>query len=579
MKHSIFAGKSLRTKIFTVITVVAVLVILGLNLLLTNLGLNKTVFLDLTPEELYTLSDKMVEQCQKISDVIPEDKKIKITFCADPDTLMDSTILRSTYIMAIKLSNKFDNIDVETVNVALNPTAVAKYKTTSLTKITPSDIIISYGDKYRIVGSQTFWTADENDALWSYNGEYRMASLMLSLTYLTRPVAYFVTGHGETYYDPDNPESEGSIESAYLADLLTERGLEIDTLDLSSVEAIPDDCALLIINNPTRDFEYDSDKLDQFAYVTDTEKIDKYLTAGNGSIMVSLSYDMRDYEGYEAAKNAGQLDSFKPMKVLKSFLREWGFVFSDTQVKDQGNSLDAAGEKIIGIYSTDENSYGNAIYGNYASSSSAPRVIFSNAGYIECAYAGGLSNSISEPGTRDVNRYYDSFLTSSSSSVGYAYDSVKDNYSLTDTDPSAKALAAVVARQQLDSHDDVVTYSYIFCVNSKDFFSNELLGNPSYANYDIASALVSNIVRTDAYASSELGGTSLNSPSFGGKILVSTALSETDYKIYSSDAMSVIGEKSGISGTAITLFSILIYAVPVALAAVGIIVCLKRKHL
>jgi hypothetical protein len=39
---------------------------------------------------------------------------------------------------------------------------------------------------------------------------------------------------------------------ASFADLLTERGLNIKTLELSAVDKIPDDCAVLIINNPQR---------------------------------------------------------------------------------------------------------------------------------------------------------------------------------------------------------------------------------------------------------------------------------------------------------------------------------------
>ena len=57
MKNSIFKGKSARTRIFAAISVFAVLLIFGLNLLLTAVGLKNTVYLDLTPEGLYSLTD------------------------------------------------------------------------------------------------------------------------------------------------------------------------------------------------------------------------------------------------------------------------------------------------------------------------------------------------------------------------------------------------------------------------------------------------------------------------------------------------------------------------------------------
>ena len=578
MKNSIFKGKSARTRLFAAISVLAVLLIFGLNLLLTAVGLKSTAYLDLTPEGLYSLTDRMLEECDFINE-LPEDKEIKITFCADPDTLTSSTVMRATYFMALNLQKEYDNVTVETVNAALNPTALARYKTTSLSTISASDVIISFGDRYRIASANSFWGLDSSGALWSYNGEYRLASILLSLTSRTQPVAYFITGHGESYYDVDDPESEMSVKNAYFADLLSERGLYIKTLDLSAddVTKIPDDAALLIINNPTRDFTFDDTQIDSLKYVSELEMIDNYLVKGNGSLMVSLNYDLRDYEGYEDAVANGTLDSFNPLKSLKIFLAEWGFSFSDTQVKDKGNSYDSEGENIIGVYSTDTDSYGNAIYGNYASSASAPKMVVTNTGYVECSF--GLSTSIQEQGSSETKRQYDSFISTSASAVGYAYNESKDDYSYTATDPGAKALAAVVARQRLDPVETVYTYSYVFCANSKDFFSNDLLGNPAYANYDVISAVVENMVRTDVYASSDLGGSSMNSKSFGGKQLVSSTIYDYENKVYSPDATEVVKINKGITPLAITVFSIFIYAVPTVIAIVGISVGIKRKFL
>ena len=580
MKNSIFKGKSARTRLFAAISVLAVLLIFGLNLLLTAVGLKNTVYLDLTPEGLYSLTDRMIEECSFI-DELPEEKEIKITFCTDPDNLVGSTVMRATYFMALNLQKEFDNVKVETVNAALNPTALAKYKTTSLSTISASDVIISFGNRYRIASANSFWGFDSEGDLWSYNGEYRLASILLSLTSRTQPVAYFITGHGESYYDVDNPESDMSVKNAYFADLLSERGLYIKTLDLSAeeVKKVPDDAALLIINNPTRDFTYDESQLGSLSYVSELEMIDNYLVKGNGSLMVSLNYDLRDYEGYADAVANDALDSFNPLKNLKIFLAEWGFSFSNTQVKDKGSSYDAQGENIIGVYSTEEDSYGNAIYGNYASSVSAPKMVVTNSGYIECSF--GLGTSIQEQGSSgiDIKREYDSFISTSASAVGYAYNESKDDYSYTATDPGTKALAAVVARQRLHPVDTTYTYSYVFCANSADFFSNELLGNPAYANYDIISAVVENMVRSDIYASNDLGGSSMNSKNFGGKQLTSTTMYDYENKVYSPDATEVVKINKGITPMAKTVFSIFIYAVPVAIAIFGIAIGIKRRFL
>ena len=191
MKKSIFKGKSTRTKIYSAITIVGIVLLLGLNFVLTYVGGQKLFMADLTREGFYTLSDKMLEVCHDILD--PEEgeeaKQIKITFCTDPDYLVGSDAMRATYFMALSLQNEFDNVTVKAVNVVNDPTAVAMYRTTSRDSISSSDVIFSYGAKYTIADATGFWTSNN----FSYNGEYRVASILASLTAINSPVAYFVS--------------------------------------------------------------------------------------------------------------------------------------------------------------------------------------------------------------------------------------------------------------------------------------------------------------------------------------------------------------------------------------------------
>ena len=50
MKQSIFKGKSTRTKIYSVITIVGIVLLLALNLLLTYIGGRRLFMTDLTSE-------------------------------------------------------------------------------------------------------------------------------------------------------------------------------------------------------------------------------------------------------------------------------------------------------------------------------------------------------------------------------------------------------------------------------------------------------------------------------------------------------------------------------------------------
>lgn len=576
MKTNPFAGKSSRTKIFTVITVVAIILLLGLNLLVTSLSIYGTAYIDMTPEGLYTVRPVMEEFCKQIfymDDGSLRDPGIKITFCDDPDHIIQNDYTRVVYYMALSLSKKFENLTVETVNVNINPTAVAEYKTTSLTEISPSDVIISYGSRYRIVGADEFWVIG-SEKVYSFDGEYKLASILLSLTLVDRPVAYFVTNHGEDYFDPNNPENPGNLETSSLAALLEERGLEIKALDLEAEREkdlaagespkIPEDCVLLIINNPKTDFKTDKSQYGTFSYVSEMEMVDRFMTDGRGAVMVAKDY-----------RTEGTLP------VFEDFLKEWGIVCSGTLVKDEESFLESDGEEhtlLVTDYNKNEASYGYAIYGEYASLSSAPRVVIGDTGHISCAYGENVSNP--EAGTADITRIFAPFLFSSPASVDYGKNAENGKYVDRNTE-GVKNLAVVASRQVLNNETGEYTHSYLFCAASADFFADEYLANASYANYDVVSGVVQSMARLNTYAPIELGGVSNNDDYFLGKKLVEMKISESDTHEYEwNGEMYVISDTTyGLTGTMKTVYAVIAAVIPLSVAVVGVIVCVRRKYL
>ncbi|MBR7116314.1 MAG: Gldg family protein [Clostridia bacterium] len=554
MSNSLFKGKSTRTKIFTAITIVAILLLIGLNMLLTFVGDQSQIFIDLTPEGFYSMTDKMVDACAEILDTKDENgnkREIKITFCADPDRLENSSSLRATYFMALQMRNRFDNVTVETVNVDLNPAAVAMYRTTSRREITAADMIVSYNGRYKITDATSFWT----DNSFSYNGEYRMVSILASLTALSSPAAYFICDHGELYYDPENPDSEHSLATSEVAELIEERGLQIKTLEISKVDAIPEDCALLIINDPKIDYTPDPDRLDEFYYVSDLEKIDRYLASKSGAVIVNKAYDRK-------------------LPVLESFLAEWGIGCGEGLVKDKDNCLPGVGEEgtaIVGVY--DKDSFGGAYYGDYAELPSAPKMIFTNSGYLYCTFE--PNDTMNESGSFNASKNYSHFITTSEGAIAYNGSETAPG----GEDGVKKALAAASVRTYLDGETSETVYSYLFCTNTADFFSNELIGNKSYANRDIMASVISSISRIDRYASMSLGGLSMNSPSYGGKQTQTTTLTEKTENIYSADAKDIIAVNHAFTIVERVIFTVFVAIVPVAVMCWGIVIFIKRKNL
>jgi len=101
------------------------------------------------------------------------------------------------------------------------------------------------------------------------------------------------------------------------------------------------------------------------------------------------------------------------------------------------------------------------------------------------------------------------------------------------------------------------------------------MGNASYANFDVVSALVENISRSDEYASITLGGLSYNSDRVGGKELTDTSLYTVDD--FSTEAEASAYEKEFFSGMAAIWLTVLVMAMPVAVLGAGIAVCIRRR--
>ena len=562
MKKSFFKGKSKRTRLFSLITVLLIAGLLFLNIFVRSIGIQGLVYLDMTPEGFYTMTDKMEEVCRELLETKEgeEEKDIKIIFCTDPDYILRSTEARVTYFMSLALRNRFDNVTVETVNVQYNPTAVATYKTTSREEIKPTDVIISCGARYRIVSLDSFWISDTEGNSFSYNGEYKLATILASLTAINAPAAYFVTDHGETYYDPDSPDAPMSIETAYFADLLTECGLRIKTLSLSdpALERIPEDCALLIINNPTSDLRTDKDGYGTMSYVSEAEKIDRYLVNELGSLIVNKPYDS------------------EPFPVLESLLSEWGIGFGEGLVKDDEREYSSPTDELynlLGVYDTDNENYGSAFYGEYASLSSAPDMLFKESGYLYCTFSGG--DSVPESGSYNTSRDFASFIGTTDKAIATAG---RDDTAQTAA-AGFKSLAAVAARTYLDGTTTENDFSYIFASNSEYFFSNEILGNASFSNYDIMRSVISNLSRTDRHVTIDLGGSSPNSTSYGGKQIVDMTLKDYAHDIYSPDGKEVVKTNRGFSESAQVWFTIIALIAPVSAFTVGCVVFIKRKFL
>ena len=546
MKHSLpLFGKRGRSAVFTAISALVLVAAFLLGIGANALVVSKNSYIDSTPEGLYTLTDAFLTEVGDIKD------EITITFCADPDVLLNNYTTRYVYIMAREIEKAMPNVTVKTHNVAKNPTAVQEFRTTSSTVISADHVIVSCANnkRYRMIKAGAFWSTDSTtNTYFAFNGEYKMATAMLSITAIERPVAYFTVGHGEACYLSAEGEAEKERHRAFY-ELLLDSGIDVKTINLDT-DTVPEDCVLLIMNGPTRDYSVSAEDIFAVNATPAIEKIDRYLDRA-GSLMIFKDPDTE-------------------LPDLEEFLTEWGIACqTGDSVRDLatagGEMQDGTNDSFTAVYPDEEkDALGYQLFGDVAGLNTAPAVRLEGFGHLGSSW---LSDT----------KYISNDTSAMTSAVLRAPESAKvfDKNGDVKDDKGGYALARLTARVSVvENIQDY--YSYVFCAAGTSLTDSKYLGDPALGNYDIMFSTVRFISRTDAYASDALGGLNMNTASFGGKRLQSSALSETPVQKYEKGEL--IHTYPAMTAGVRIIWTTLIMLLPAAVAITGIVLCVRRRY-
>lgn len=527
-----FSGRRGRYLLFASISLLSILLLLVGNILFTHLAKKKNIFTDLSAEGLYTMTDLMEQTMASV------DQDITVTFCSDPDVLYANERLRHVYILALEVAKKSDRITVETVNIRKEPERVERFRITGASEILPTDVIFSSGARYAIYGQNAFWsTESDGETVWAFQGEYKMATAILTVAASSLPSAYFSVGHGELYYDPNNADHP---DNAYLEEfyrLLLETGMTVGTVDLEKQD-VPEDCALLLVIEPKTDFVNDS--LHSLYEKPALERLDRYLCGEYGSTMVFL-------------------DPEHTLPNLNEFLGEWGLAVGDGTVADTKESLDpaAGGKTLIATYgnANDESAVGHSYYSSIADLVAPPKTILKDVRPLSLTWGEEESyefhyNYISL--CRGVSPF---FLSSAGAQV------VKGSETVAQGGPFV--LAAISTQIYTDNSGND-HFSYVFTAGGSEMISSEFLKNAAYANRDITASVLREISRTDVYAPMELGAANLNNQeTYGGNRLQSDAFESTE----------------GLTLGRIVLYTLLVLLPAIAAPIVCVVIRIRRRYL
>jgi len=213
------------TKTFLLVVIIIGLFI-GIGLWMKKLDITP---IDLTEDKLYTLTDESKEKVKDIN----QDVNIYFVGYTDSDSTID---------LAKEYTKVNEKIKVDSVTTESRPDLAQKYGI----ETSSEGIIVESGERYKVLSSSDLYTYDSSTGESQNVAEEKLTAAIRSVTVDKLPKVYFLNGY-----------SSFTLSSGmqYLNMYLQNEVNEVTTLDVLSTGKVPDDCSVLVIASPEKDFD------------------------------------------------------------------------------------------------------------------------------------------------------------------------------------------------------------------------------------------------------------------------------------------------------------------------------------
>lgn len=176
-----------------------------------------------------------------------------------------------------------DHVKVEKKDPAVNPKFTSQYTTEGVNN---NSVIVVSGDKNKVVDYNSMYETSVNYQTYSsevtgFDGEGQLTSAINYVTSDNMPVMYTLEGHDE------------STMSESLKDMIQKANIDIQSLNLLTMDTVPEDADCLFIFAPAKDISED-----------EAQKIISYLENGGKALIVS------NYTGDEMPNFASVLENY-----------------------------------------------------------------------------------------------------------------------------------------------------------------------------------------------------------------------------------------------------------------------------
>ena len=529
--------------IATAVTVIFVAVVVLLNFVVAQVcKRNPDAVLDLTTANLYEISDDTVDYIKNL------DQDVEIAISSEESTFQSDKYYKMISETISKYQGYSDHISVTYFDTTKDPDILSKYQDLYAGDISSNQIIVTSGDRIKVYSLTDMFEIDQDkyqsyyygyaslsDCITGFKGEQTLTTAIMNVTDSNPKSVAVITKSNGNYIFSATQANAYAVTA--MENLLNDNGYDVKELDMVNDTLDAETYDIVVLPAPANDLTMDAIK-----------KLQDFLQ-NDGNLGKQLIY-VADYT-----------QSVTPN--LDAFLKDWNLQVDSSYVREDDNNRNqtvqivaSAGKGLIApiVSLGDSENYG----GNLANSSLpivAPlarpiQKLPSNNGRVVYNLLQSSDTSYAYPLTQQASSGEDTTEAASEESQEATEAATTETAATTsfDTDSAVRGANTVMAlsQSQQSTGSDLIE-SDVIVLGSMAMMDYYLTQDSSYNNAEYFIGVLNSVCGKE------------DSIVITSKDMTATSISATQTQL-------------------VTLRTIVVFLIPLAVAAAGIVVFLRRRN-
>lgn len=529
--------------IATAVTVIFVAVVVLLNVVVAQVcKRNPDAVLDLTTANLYEISDDTVDYIKNL------DQDVEIAISSEESTFQSDKYYKMISETISKYQGYSDHISVTYFDTTKDPDILSKYQDLYAGDISSNQIIVTSGDRIKVYSLTDMFEIDQDkyqsyyygyaslsDCITGFKGEQTLTTAIMNVTDSNPKSVAVITKSNGNYIFSATQANAYAVTA--MENLLNDNGYDVKELDMVNDTLDAETYDIVVLPAPANDLTMDAIK-----------KLQDFLQ-NDGNLGKQLIY-VADYT-----------QSVTPN--LDAFLKDWNLQVDSSCVREDDNNRNqtvqivaSAGKGLIApiVSLGDSENYG----GNLANSSLpivAPlarpiQKLPSNNGRVVYNLLQSSDTSYAYPLTQQASSGEDTTEAASEESQEATEAATTETAATTsfDTDSAVRGANTVMAlsQSQQSTGSDLIE-SDVIVLGSMAMMDYYLTQDSSYNNAEYFIGVLNSVCGKE------------DSIVIASKDMTATSISATQTQL-------------------VTLRTIVVFLIPLAVAAAGIVVFLRRRN-